>query len=312
MPAEPLISWPQPILELLGFLGWYLTLGALGFWFVVQRKVFVMTGIAPTEEHVIRRRIGGRAVVLGLLGAWLGAVMLGLKLPEQAERAHVEVGQLIVSGGAPTVALGLALLAIVGFTLALGRRGPGFVLAAIGVVGRLLLPALFGQWKRLANPVHILGGGLWIGTLFVLVFAGLMGILGSGLSPDRRGRVASAMVHAFSPLALVAFGVLGISGLVTAWTHLHTLLALWTTPYGFTLLVKLCIVAGVLALGAWNWRRLRPALGSEDAAHTLRRSATHELCVAALVLAVTAILVSLPSPRPPKAASASTEAGPAK
>ena len=81
---------------------------------------------------------------------------------------------------------------------------------------------------------------------------------------------------------------------------LAVLRALWTTPYGVTLIVKLCAVALVLALGAWNWRRQRPRMGSEAAAWSLRRSARMELAAAALVLAITAILVSLPSPRPPR------------
>jgi putative copper export protein len=64
----------------------------------------------------------------------------------------------------------------------------------------------------------------------------------------------------------------------------------------------LIIVAVVFALGAWNWRRQRPTLGTEDAALALRRSAKGELVAAVLVLTVTAILVSLPSPKPPGAA----------
>jgi putative copper export protein len=56
----------------------------------------------------------------------------------------------------------------------------------------------------------------------------------------------------------------------------------------------------VFALGAWNWRRQRPKLGSEEAAGLIRRSSVTELSVATLVLVVTAVLVSLPAPRPPK------------
>lgn len=33
-----------------------------------------------------------------------------------------------------------------------------------------------------------------------------------------------------------------------------------------SLLIKLCLVAFVFSLGAWNWRRQRPRLGSEHAA----------------------------------------------
>ena len=54
---------------------------------------------------------------------------------------------------------------------------------------------------------------------------------------------------------------------------------------------------GVAALGAWNWRRVRPALGAAPGAGRLRRSATAELLIGAALLGVTAVLVALPSPR---------------
>jgi putative copper export protein len=56
-------------------------------------------------------------------------------------------------------------------------------------------------------------------------------------------------------------------------------------------------VALVFGLGAWNWRRQRPRLGSESAAAGLRRSAWSELVAAGLVLLATALLVSLPAPK---------------
>jgi putative copper export protein len=72
---------------------------------------------------------------------------------------------------------------------------------------------------------------------------------------------------------------------------------LWSTPYGYTLIAKLCVVLVVVGLGAWNWRKQRPLLGTESAAAVLRRSATAELIAATVVLAITSVLVSLPSPK---------------
>jgi copper transport protein len=95
---------------------------------------------------------------------------------------------------------------------------------------------------------------------------------------------------------------------ITAWRHLKTLSALWTTPYGITLIVKLCLVACVLALGAFNFRRQRPLLGTDAGAHSLRGSATAELAVATLVLVVTSLLVCMPSPKPPGALPPSVQA----
>ena len=63
------------------------------------------------------------------------------------------------------------------------------------------------------------------------------------------------------------------------------------------MIAKLCLVAGVVALGAWNWRRQKPRMGSEAGAIALRRSASAELTLAGAVLVVTAILVSLPTPK---------------
>ena len=117
------------------------------------------------------------------------------------------------------------------------------------------------------------------------------------------------MVNRFSPMALSMGGVVVAFGVLTAWLHLPTVASLWETPYGRTLIIKLVFVATVFALGAFNWRRQRPTLGKESAAISIRRSATLELSVAAVVLIVTSILVSLPSPkrappsRPPASAS---------
>jgi putative copper export protein len=142
--------------------------------------------------------------------------------------------------------------------------------------------------------------GLWLGTLFVLVVAGLVPLLRDKTWRDRRGTIAADMVNGFSPLALTCGSFVVLSGLITAYRHLNPLSSLFTTPYGWALLVKLVLVAVVFLLGAWNWRRQRPSLGGEGAAISIRRSSAKELAVATLVLAVTAILVSLPSPRAPK------------
>jgi putative copper export protein len=192
------------------------------------------------------------------------------------------------------------LVGIVGLGLAAARRKAGWALAAVGVILGPLTGIVDGQWLRMVNPVHRMVAGLWLGTLFVLLVAGLDSVLRDARVRDRRGAMVADMVNGFSPLALTCGIILVLSGLVTAWRHLNPLSSLWTTPYGWALMVKLALVAVVFALGAWNWRRQRPMLGSEDAAIAIRRSTRRELTAAVLVLAATAIVVSLPSPRPPK------------
>jgi len=291
--TEPLIRWPQPLLEAAGFLASFLASGAVGFRYAALRRL----GGAPDDVRRVRDGAARGAAGLGLTGVVVAVILLATRLPGLAARRHMTVPELVTGDRATALQVVLLIMALAGFALALGRRGIGWPLAAIGVVGGALRSAFFGQWARTVNPVHMLAGGMWIGTLFVLVAVGLATVLRSPLAPERRGALAAEMVNGFSPLALGSAAVLAIFGAITAWTHLKHLSALWTTPYGFALITKLCVVLAVVALGAWNWRRQKPRLGSEAAALALRGSARAELAVAAVVLAITAVLVSLPSPR---------------
>jgi len=220
-----------------------------------------------------------------------------IELPGLASRRHLSASAFATSDPATMMELGFFVLALVGYALATARVRAGWVLAASGVVAGALRLVFLGQWSRLVNPVHSLAAGLWIGTLFVLVVAGLAALLHDEPSRPRRGAIAADMVNRFSPLALTMGGMVVLFGLITAWRHLHVLSNLWSTPYGDALIVKLLLVAAVFALGAWNWRRQRPTLGTEEATLSIRRSATGELAVATFVLVTTAILVSLPSPK---------------
>ena len=49
--------------------------------------------------------------------------------------------------------------------------------------------------------------------------------------------------------------------------------SLWGTRYGITLLVKLAVLGVLLVTAFYNWRFVKPRLGSADATVHLRRSA---------------------------------------
>jgi copper transport protein len=278
---------------LLGFVALFLASGAIGFRFVVLDRG--LTRLAGEEGRFVTGA-ARRAAGLGLLGAVVRVVLFATGLPENAARRHVTVAALLTGNAQVALQLVLLLLALAGFALAARDRRAGWSLAATGVIVGAIRAALFGQWDRLVNPLHSLAGGLWIGTLFMLVAAGLSILFRSGIPAERRGEMVAGMVRAFSPFALTSAGVLAVFGAITAWRHLKSLGALWTTPYGYALIAKLVVVMGVVGLGAWNWRRQKPRLGPESAARALHRSATAELAVAGLVLVITAILVSLPTP----------------
>lgn len=299
----PLIDWADPPRELAGFVAQFLAAGAIGF------RYFALRGRRIETDRAFYDDAARRAAVIGLVGVLMSVLLAVAQVSSLAARRHVSVAALVTTDASTALQVAFLALALVGFGLAIGRLGLGWPLAAASVVAGSLRAVFLGKWASAVNPVHVLAAGLWIGTLFVLVTAGLTSLLRHEPTRDRRGAIAADMVNGFSPLALTMGGVVVLFGVITAWRHLHVLANLWSTPYGYTLIAKLCFVALVFGLGAWNWRRQRPTLGSEAAATSIRHSATTELTVAGIVLLITAILVSLPSPRPP--AAAGSRPGPA-
>ena len=277
--------------ELAGFLASFLATGSVAFRYVLLRD-------DAAAEPAIARPAADRAALFGFIGALVTLLMYVMfDVRETAADKQISMLKVITGSGASTLEALCIALVVIGLGLALANVRFGWALAAGGVIVGPLINIFYGQWSRAVNPIHRLSGGLWIGTLFIMLMAGFTTIMHSDLEPVRRGTLAANMVHRFSPLALSAFALLAVTGVITAWKHLKRLDALWTTAYGGTLIAKLCVVLIVVGLGAWNWRRQRPLLGTESAAGVLRRSATAEVIAATIVLVITSVLVSLPSPK---------------
>lgn len=300
MQAEPLLTWSEPVRELVGFVGSFLAAGAIGFRYSAARhQTASEDSLASFYSMALKR-----AATLGIIGAIVVLAGVVMQVPKTATKLHLSNVAAVTSDLGTALLVIFALLTVAGLVLGWAGQRAGWPVALIGIVGGALQPAFLGKWVSLFNPIHRLGAGLWIGTLFVLVVAGLGPLLRHEELRDRRGAIAADMVNRFSPLALTMGGVVVVFGVITGWRHLPVISDLWTTPYGYTLIVKLLLVAVVFGLGAFNWRRQRPTLGSESAAISLKRSARAELGVAAVVLVVTAILISLPSPKKPAVPSA--------
>lgn len=285
-------------LEYAGFLSYFAVYGALGFHFQILRglrgEASISTGGSPVD------RADRRAGVIGLVGALLMVLTFVIGLTSRAAQRHTTVMTVVNKGGAMTLfQIGCIALLVICFALAAQRMRAAWVIAAITAAAFALRNITTGRWFALVNPLHEVAASLWLGTLMVLLLAGITAVLRVSQSEEERGRLVAEMVSRFSPLALFAAGLLGVTGVTTAWRHLKHWNALWTSPYGYALDAKLCVVLIVVLLGAWNWRRMRPQLGDEKAALAIKRSATAELSFAAIVLAITSLLVSLPSPGPP-------------
>ncbi|HUX33680.1 MAG TPA: CopD family protein [Gemmatimonadaceae bacterium] len=294
------MSLTDPLRELLGFLGAYLSLGVVGLRYGVLGRAQRRAPGDTARAHLFRAA-GRRAAGLGLAGVLLATGLLIAAATRVSAARHTPLVDVLARGqGEAIVALVCYALAIVGFGLVLARIPAAWHVAAVGALGAALVNVLSLRWAALVNPVHVLAGSLWIGTLFALMTIAIPTVQAGTQSGDDKALTIAEMVHAFSPMALVAVAVLVVTGVVTAVRHLKFVAALWTTSYGIALVVKLCVVAMVLAAGAWNWRRVRPGLGTPGAADRLRRSARLELAFAGLVLLVTSVLVSLPSPKLPR------------
>jgi copper transport protein len=314
MPVS-LFHWRDSTFEYIGFLASFFYIGAIAFRAVVLRPMLACGG----SRADALRASGPSAARIGLIGALLGAIGLVHSVMGLAARKHLTFGAAAAAGGwnfgVPAV---LLLVLIIAFALAAARRDavwPVAIIAGFALALRSVPTAITGRWQSMINPLHLLFGSLWLGTLFVVVVAGHALAIRGPLPRDARGSTVAEMVNRFSTLALVSAACLVLTGITTAVLHLKYVAALWTTDYGRTFLVKLCVVLVVVALGAWNWRRVRPSLGGEESARMIRRTATSELAVAALVLAVTAVLVTLPVPKkpkpvPPAAAAATAQPAP--
>lgn len=199
--------------------------------------------------------------------------------------------------------VGAAVLALLAFRAQRSGKGWASSLLAVAALALAVTPALSGhavsasKLKALAiaaDALHVLGASGWLGSLALVLAAGIPAVL--ALQPDLRGKSVADLINAFSPTALVFAGLAGATGLFSAWLHLERLGNLWGSTYGRVLLLKLAILSIVAATGAYNWLRVRPALGGPDGAARIRGSARVEVGVAVVVLLITAILVATPTP----------------
>lgn len=295
VPGGESLHWNEVLTQYLQFAGYFLAVGGIGYRYLILSR---LSEPATSSVSFGRERaaIAGLVGVLLLLLSALGAIELAAILHEKSftESLPKALGRFEFR----IVAL---LLGLVGYGLAT-RVSPrfGWLIAAVGVLAAALQTVVTSKLSGKVNAIHVLAVSTWLGTLTVMLFAALRALAREQDPGVPRQKIAADIVNAFSPVALTAAAVVAITGVTTAWLHLKRVSALWETSYGKALIVKLCLVGGVVFLGWWNWKRMRPTLNAatgEDSVIGIQRSATSEVLMAALVLVATAVLVSLPSPK---------------
>jgi copper transport protein len=261
--------------------------------------------------------LGGTVAAIGLQGAYA----TGLPLTSALDPALA--GEILATRYGVVLAARIVLLLLaIPILIALGRTGLGkqegrpawfsawaVDMAALAGVGLLLTPGLAGHAGTgafipigiVADLVHLSGVSVWLGGLVMLVAVVL---------PRRDAAELRQVVPRFSSIAFGAVVAIVASGTVQAWRQLGSVSALTSTTYGRLLLVKVAVVAGLVGLG-WASRRIvqrrlvpagrlvaRPAGPGAakadpdgDIVSRLRRSVGVEVVLAAVVLAVTSLLV---------------------
>ncbi|WP_425307405.1 copper resistance protein CopC [Ammonicoccus fulvus] len=297
---------------------------------------------APSESTDLAAGLLGAAWYLGLFlvcgpilfdrtvrpGGTPHAVGFGSSLGIGAALALIPFGALSAAGPTPlgrggldawlplvqmsqVVSSGLTILGIVVVAVATRRDSPTTrEVAVAGALIALISPVWVGhsatespRWLVfLSDLAHLGAGAFWMGGVWALI--------GWLRGPGRTPRAVIGVVDRFSTAALVSVGALAASGTAMAICILDSPAALFSTAWGQLLLVKLGLVALVLAIAAWNRWRLLPRVRSVEShvagVRLLARFLRLEALLLIGVLGVTGLVTSL-SPRPVAAAETSSE-----
>jgi copper transport protein len=324
----------------LGYLAMALAVGGVVFLFVAWLPGLAHVAGGGTEwlavsERFARllRRIVEGAVILGLAATVVAIVLEAATAIGTSFWAALDADAVdAVSDTRPVRAwtVRLALWLLIGIAVLVvvrPRRAPGLRRAALGAVGTapapglsrpqaamlgaalvaLALTAPIGGHSGTYSPsgllvvtdlVHVLSMSVWLGGLVMLLVA--LPIAVRALPGRERIALVAAVVGRFSRLAGVAVALLLLTGIVQSVVLVNSFEAFVDTAYGRLVLAKIALFACLIALGAYNRRRLLPRLelvagGGEEperAAALLRRSVAYEVGLALIVLGVASVLVA--------------------
>jgi putative copper export protein len=299
-PGYVAIRWLQ-------FVALVALLGGFAFWHAVL-------GILRRRDENIPylHAMNGRVERIAMTAAFALLLLSLLRLFAQSYAMHGP-GESVFAAMAPMISgttwgLGWMLqlvgaaVAILGLWATRINRKAGWGVATLGALAIAFSPALSGHAASapertslaiVADAIHVIGAGGWLGSLLFVLLVGIPSAL--RLEGEQKGSAVARLVNAFSPTALAFAGATVATGATAAWLHIGSVRGLFETSYGLTLIAKLSVLAVVAATGAYNWLRVKPTLDRPDGARLLKRTATAELAVAVLVLAVTAVLVATPT-----------------
>lgn len=166
----------------------------------------------------------------------------------------------------------------------------GLLLASVALTGHSALPGGGpGVMHQLADVAHLLAAGWWIGGLLALV-----------LAARALGGEACHVLERFSGVGYGAVAAIVLTGLFKSAILVATLGGVDSTAYGWTLLLKVALVAlmGLLALSNnfWITKGLKRGQAQALWLGRLQRSVTVEFALGLGVLAVVGALGAMSPP----------------
>jgi copper transport protein len=233
--------------------------------------------------------VGALPVRIARLGGGVSALRDGDFLSESL-RGPLGVSTAVTASGLLAMAA-FASVAQRRWSLAWGAALAGAVaLAGFAIEGHTRSQQPVAAMVAL-DIVHLAAGALWLGGI-----AALVTWFRAGVDPGELAR----LVVRFSTIAVVAVLNVVAAGVGMALIVVPSFDDLFTTGYGLALLTKVALVIPVIAMGAYNRRRLVPQMtvpqmsaGAAAApASRLARIVLVELAILLVVVAVTAVLVA--------------------
>ncbi len=271
--------------------------------FILQDAALPPAITADSADRTRRLAIG--AVLLFLVATATRVVSESNLMPrESSGRMHAVIGIIRDTGWGHGWTIGLvgALLMLAGLVAGRGSY-VGWAIAGLGVAAVATSEALTGHAgasiHRLPLAVavdvaHVLGAGGWIGGLAVVMFCGMPAL--RAVSDDERPRAGSSLVRAYHRATVDSVTVVVATALVAAWLRLGKISELWTSAYGNMLLRKIIFVVVLLAFGLFHWRTAVKPDWDDDSKFRFQRSVAFELVIAAVVVAITALLIGMNPP----------------
>ncbi|HWF53036.1 MAG TPA: ABC transporter substrate-binding protein, partial [Solirubrobacteraceae bacterium] len=229
-----------------------------------------------TLMEAVKRADGPHGLDLGLLTSATTGVAIIVRLAVLLIGA-VLVGVLVARQSRPS--LRTAVYGITG----------GLALAALAIDGHVATTKVTPWLADLGMVAHLVSGGVWMGAVIVLALC----LVPVSLKASRSDALLGS-VRAYAPVAIAAAAVMVVTGVIAAVREVSRWYFLRWSSYGHVLIIKVVIVAGVLALGAASTVLARRALARGAATDAEHRRAGRfmraEAGMAVITVAVAALL----------------------